>query len=184
MTAEETQKVYHSFKNGRIVEIKPVQRVALALIRAALDKKYPQPQPPINSTADLGDIPNAADPDYIAELAAWEQKQRNRAQLHILRFVIIFDAARIATDMAALEADRQRIAEYLKEYDMQPPTFAEVEPDAELVAELDDETRRLTWLYWVACAADPGEVIELLSHVHDISDQEGQIKAAQGMFPG
>jgi hypothetical protein len=185
MTAtEETPKVYHAFKNGRIVEIKPIQRVALALIRTALDKKYPKPQPPINATADLGEIANTADPDYIAELAAWEQKQRNRAQLHILRFVIVFDAAQIAADMAALEADRQRIADYLAEYGMEPSTFAEAEPDAALVAELDDSTQRLTWLYWVACAADAGEIVELLKAIADISNQEGTIRAAQATFPG
>lgn len=181
--AEETPAYKHAFKNGRIVEIVPAQRVTLALIRTALDKKYPMPTPPKNET-ELGEIENTADPDYIKALQEWEQKQRNRVQLHILRFVIRFpDAAEIRADLNALEADRLRLAEYLAEYDMTPPTFNEAEPDAELVAEMDDSSKRLTWLYWVACQASPDEIIELLRAIGDISDQEGQIKAVQATFP-
>lgn len=101
----------HTFKDSGItIKIRKVGPTTQQRLAQQILKDFPEPQPPIVETEELGPEANSADPAYIAARAAWESETRNE---HTQRLMLIAALEAEATIDDAARADIARKKRHL-----------------------------------------------------------------------
>lgn len=99
-----------TFSTGVTVTVRPLATMTVQLINAAVrkDKEFRRPDPPLQKVEAIDGVTtvqNTADPAYVAELAAWEQRVSEEVGARFLR-VLARRAVEIDVDRAWVAAFR------------------------------------------------------------------------------
>jgi len=163
---------------GITVQIKNITRYQCAMLRSALDVKYPKPSPPIEET-NLGPVANPSHPDYIAEVEAWSVAQQNRLNVVVLHACVTADAALVASTLAQLDADIAETRVFMESVGLQSDIETTYERDVFSV----DDSPLVRFLYLVAAAGDAKYLMDVLDIIgRSLDSREVTQQAVANMF--